>query len=357
MQADLPPAAPIEQVVTQAETRDAMAEYRQMIADIGSAPTEGYVDPHVAEVTALMPDEVTGQEVIDDVDPSFLNGGPTEAELAAGDEVEFNAASAGLPTEAELATGEAVEEVAPAPQADPVEALTKSLRAANPKLSLAQAALKAEEIIGEGAAAATDDAPAAAAADSAADIPSVEALLAERRELDKAWRKSVRDMDDDEKIDAMEARIAAIDDLVPKAREADARRAESVTSAYEASAQKTAEIYPDAVKEGSPLYNRMAEIHQDLEAAGDPLISDTNKALIIAQMAAKELLIAPRKAVASVRTTAKPSPRGAAPVLTPMPAAGSQRRTSAPAVPVVAQQVEKIDSPDAYNDFIRNLRR
>jgi hypothetical protein len=364
MTADAPPAAPIEQVVTQAETRDALAEYRQMIADLASAPTEGYVDPHVAEITAQMPDEVTGLSVIDDVDPGYL-GGPSDAELAAGDDVDgLGSPSAGLPTEADLEAGDRVDDVetngddAPAtpaaPAVDPVEALTKTLRAANPKLTLAQAALKAEEIIGEGATAPNEDGEPAAAAAPDADLPSADALMAERRELDKAWRKSVRDMDDDEKIDAMEQRIAEIDALIPQAKVADVQRVEAVTTAYEAAAQKAIAAYPDAAKEGTPLYNRMAEIHSDLEASGDALISDPNKALIIAQMAAKELLIAPRKATASAKVT-PPGPRGSASVMSAMPAAGSQRRTTAPVIPAVAQQVEKIDSPDAYNNFIRSL--
>lgn len=362
MNADLPPSAPIEQVVTQAETRDAMADYRAMIAEMAGPAPEGYVDPHVAEVNAQMPDEVTGLAVIDDVDPGYLGSGPSEAELAAGEDVDgLGTAPAGLPTDADIAAGEIVDEVTPAakpsaaPAADPVEALAKTLRAANPKLTLSQAALKAEEIIGEGAAD-TDDTTKTAAASTPVEIPTAEALIAERAELDKAWRKGVRDMDDDDKIDAMEARIAEIDALIPKAQAADVQRAETVTSAYEASAKQTAELYPDAVKEGTPLYKRMAEIHATLEETGDPLISDHNKALKIAQMAAKELLIAPRKAPASAaKATVKTGQRGSASVLTAMPAAGSQRRTSAPVVPAVAAQVEAIDSPDAYNAFIRGF--
>ena len=119
------------------------------------------------------------------------------------------------------------------------------------------------------------------------------------------------------------------------------------------------EFYPDAAKEGSPLFNRMAEIHATLEETSDPLLHDPNKALVIAQMAARELQIAPRRAASAPaqRTAAKPNgQRGpATPMTASMPAAGSQRRTSAPPVPAASKRIESISSPEDYAAYVRSL--
>jgi hypothetical protein len=92
-------------------------------------------------------------------------------------------------------------------------------------------------------------------------------------------------------------------------------------------------MYPDAEKEGSPLYKRMAEIHAIMEANGDDTIHHPQKALLIAQMAARELRIAPRAVTAPssppAQRTATTRARGVAPMTAPLAPRGA--RTTAPA--------------------------
>lgn len=348
---DAPPPEPparIEQIAA-GEIADQVAAYQAEVAAFaaGSA-AEGYVDPHVAQVEANLPDDVTGlrDEGDTDVDP-IADQIERTGDLDPAEDPDADPDADPDPNADPDADPDPNADPA-APQVDPAETLARTLRQANPKLTFAQAAAEAERILAEG------KDPAVADPDPEPETPTVDALTEERRNLDKAWRKAVRDLADDEEIDRMEARLAEIDELLPQAREADAKRAEKVTSAYEQAAQRAVDLYPDAAKEGSPLFKRMAEIHQTAEDNGDPLISDPNKALIIAQMAARDLRIAPKAGPAKPAAT-PPGKRGPASSMTALPAAAAARRAAAPTTPAVVKQLETIKSPHEFEQLMRGL--
>ncbi len=64
---------------------------------------------------------------------------------------------------------------------------------------------------------------------------------------------------------------------------------------YEASKTRAAEIYGFVSQPDSPAAQRMAEVELLMKEYGDPVFNDPNKPLIVAQMVAKEMSIAPRK--------------------------------------------------------------
>lgn len=129
-------------------------------------------------------------------------------------------------------------------------------------------------------------------------VPAVEDLgflEAERHEVKRLRQEAMKWMDHDRLV-ALEGRLEVLDEeLIPQAREAEARRVQEESSVFEASAAQAAELYPDACHAASALHRRMVEIEQDLMAAGDPLVWDPVKPLRIAQMAARDLSIAPRR--------------------------------------------------------------
>lgn len=104
------------------------------------------------------------------------------------------------------------------------------------------------------------------------------------------------------------------------------------------------EFYPDAGNAESSLAKRMVEIEQALEDTKDPLFRDSNKPLIVAQMAAKELRIAPK---AKGSAPAKPTLKPAAPALPAtkpkqvLPAGGS---TTAPVANPHAEMTTNLQS-------------
>lgn len=85
----------------------------------------------------------------------------------------------------------------------------------------------------------------------------------------------------------------------------------SYASGFAASESKAAELYDFASKPETPGGKRMIEIESMLKENDDPLYSDPNKPLRIAQMVAAELGIAPRRKGA---LTPAPAPKPAAPV-------------------------------------------
>jgi hypothetical protein len=112
------------------------------------------------------------------------------------------------------------------------------------------------------------------------------------------------------------------------------------TKAYEAtftaSESRAVEMYDFANKPDTPAGRRMKEIDDSLAETVDPLFSDPNKPLIIAQMVAKEMLIAPRKKGTPAAPAKPAAVAPAQPKKQILPAGGSR---TAP-VPVQSNQEE-----------------
>jgi hypothetical protein len=73
-----------------------------------------------------------------------------------------------------------------------------------------------------------------------------------------------------------------------------AQAAQRYESDFSASEKRATDLYPAASDEASPFAKRMAQIDADLKRNGDPLYARADKPLVIAQMVAAELKIAPR---------------------------------------------------------------
>lgn len=179
-----------------------------------------------------------------------------------------------------------------------------------------------------------------------ATIDAVDAAIKQLR-ADRAKAKTELRFEDEEGL------TTKIEDLIYHKfnleRQSDRQQVEAQTtyaSKFQASESRAVELYPQASDANSDLGKRMVEIEQALEETGDPLFTNPDKPLIIAQMAAAELRIAPRRKGAPV-TPAKPA---AAPVAqTPkkgvVPSGSS--RTTAPATnqpPAIVQDIQKIRS-------------
>ncbi len=118
---------------------------------------------------------------------------------------------------------------------------------------------------------------------------------------------------DFETVNTLERELRAIDRVeLPKAREAQARREQEAqaqaTAKWQESSAVAAEAYPDTAKADSPLFRRMKQIDADLKARKDPLYWDSQKPLIVAQMAARELRIAPKPASSARKPVARQAP-------------------------------------------------
>lgn len=370
---------------TTPEPRDKIADYNEKLAAALALPLEeGFVDPHVEAIGK-------GKGPDFDVDPrgdpdadvngsrDFSEDGPSEAELRQGDEEEGEQSgfpvdedegqqggNDGLPTDEDeeqqivhQQTQQQEKPVVATDTGDVVADLAAKLIAANPQLSPENALAIAEardKKAREAADVVVDDTNEyQPGSEEIPDLGEPDDLRAKRKELDKQWRNAVKDLADDDAIAEIEKQIEEVDDLIPQAIEAKAKRTERVVSQFQAAAQKAVALYPDAEKEGSPLYVRMAEIHATMEQTGDSTINHPQKALLIAQMAARELRIAPRAVVAPssppAQRTAATRAKGVAPMTAPLAPRGA--RTTAPAVNQLEKAISEIRTPEQYAAFMR----
>lgn len=179
-----------------------------------------------------------------------------------------------------------------------------------------------------------------------ATIDAVDAAIKQLR-ADRAKAKTELRFEDEESL------TTKIEDLIYHKfnleRQSDRQQVEAQTtyaSKFQASESRAVELYPQASDANSDLGKRMVEIEQALEETGDPLFTNPDKPLIIAQMAAAELRIAPRRKGAPV-TPAKPAaaPAAQTPKKGVVPSGSS--RTTAPATnqpPAIVQDIQKIRS-------------
>ena len=339
---------------------DPVAEYLSEVKAISGEAPEGYVDPHAEESSAR--EARKGPD--NDVDPHFSDG-PSERDLEDGEEVDPDAdvnGARGLPEDEddEIPAGQEEQPETNAPDKvesgikplDEIEATALLLRERKPDLSLEKALEAARQI--------HKDEVDEAKEEDIPEVPAVKDLKAELRELSRKHRKAVEDFEDDDVLAEINDRMDEIEDvLIPEAEKAEAARREQeaqaaaaeqerVNAEYQKYADQALSLYPDAGKEGSPLYRRMEEIHADLERNDDPLVDSPTKSLKIAQMAAAELAIAPKRAGSP--PPSKSRARSQAPMTAPI--GSPSRGTIAPRQSRVEDAIGAIQTPEDFEAYI-----
>ncbi len=372
-----------DQATADIQTVDPMQAYLAEVESVRYADTTGYVDPHTASVAHSEVAEIDGKQ---DLPEDFDVNGPSEADILRGEEDSAFPSVPDRTADIERQIDEQEDDVDPVegeedpevtegyeheePEAeesaptkdkgkqfrlrpkDKSEELALTLRKANDKLSLKEAIAQAEAILGIGTEAAkTDDESA-----RSENFPTVQQLEDEVLTLERDWRKAVAAYADDSVTDELAAKIEEAKRNIPLARDHHRQAERQLEAAYEASAAKVVELYPDAEKEGSALRQRMEEIHAALEANGDPLISDPSKPFKIAQMAAKELAIAPKRTVAGVKPSGatKQPVRGKASMTAPL---GATRPTSTRPPSQVTQRIEQVQTAEDYESLVMGLAK
>jgi len=219
-----------------------------------------------------------------------------------------------------------------------------------------------------------DDAGEQESADDPTDQITLSEAKQELKDLRKKHSQALRDGDLDEAADVMD-QISETEDLIEIVAEREANQEKTQKQqhdeAFEASFSKASDLYPDLGNQESEFYKRCTEIDEALLATDDPRYFDANKPFMIAQMAAKELNIAPGSKSRKTQTspsgsqeaTANPNPQQ---VTSPSPqpprterpgqlpaASGASRTAGSPtgAAASLAEQVARIDNPDAFEQL------
>jgi len=116
------------------------------------------------------------------------------------------------------------------------------------------------------------------------------------RDLRMDQNRAMRDGDLDEAADIGE-RIIDAEELIDVLGERESEAMEVATSErsrqFENSHTKAVETFPDFAKEDTEFFAKCREIDEALETTDDPRYYDANKPLLVAQMAARELNVAP----------------------------------------------------------------
>ena len=361
-------------------TTDPVSDYFAQVQQALAAPREGYVDPHFTD-NPRDPDAEDFGTARDELGEPVETTTPTEQAPAA-------------PKEPQQQEEQVVEQVTPTDDPDaPLPTAQDEpqqpqegdkppqfrLRPAkgdklgeqalwfmrrNPDMPLETAMQKARAQLGIQEPAVSTTTPTQEDQNPQADAPqveSLEALESKRVELRAQLKEARESLDYDEQARIQSELDDLVYDVIPKAREATVRQAQEqqtqTFTAIQLSAQKAAELYPDAAQEGSEFFNRMIEIEQALTHTGDPLINDPNKPLVIAQMAARELNIAPQRKGTAQPPTAAPSQqtRPAARVQMTAPLASPGARVTTAPVPAIEQAIEKVSSAEDYEALMSQL--
>lgn len=146
-------------------------------------------------------------------------------------------------------------------------------------------------------------------------------------------------------------------DLVQQAQAKQAAEAEKFNQDFDASMRLASDTYAFVTDPNSPGYKKMLEIQEDMKVLGDPVYFSPEKPLTLAQMAAKELGIAPRRkgapatpAKAVVPPPAPPKPKQVLPT-------GGSRTVVPSATPetAVMQEVGTITKVHDMRKFLKKL--
>jgi hypothetical protein len=244
-----------------------------------------------------------------------------------------------------------------------VEKLALTIKRENPNLTLAEAEVKARDALGI---AAPDK---STAADGAA--PALPATLADVdakiKELTAQRTKAFEDDLDFKAANRLTLEIEALKDHKLTLREQASQKASAEQAEYDAAfdaAQKKAAGLYDFVKQpDSAGFKRMAEIDRQLEANKDPLFDSPDKPLVIAQMAAKELQIAPKSPTAKAAATtaavktvaAKPAVDASKKTVPPVASGASRTTTASTQGDGLAKKIVALRTPQDIENFLAEL--
>jgi hypothetical protein len=177
-------------------------------------------------------------------------------------------------------------------------------------------------------------------------VEAVDTQLKQLREARKKANAELRFEDASDLSDQLEDLLLHRSNLERQADRQQMEQASRAEQAFAASEARAVELYPLAADPNSDFGKRMIEIEESFKETGDPTFNDPNKPLIIAQMVAKEMSIAPRRKGAP----AAPA-KAAAPATPPAPKKGmvpsGSSRTTAPTTnqpPPITQEIQKIST-------------
>ena len=209
-----------------------------------------------------------------------------------------------------------------------VEKLALAMKKENPKLSLAQAEAKAKDALGI---AEEDPAKTVAKPSTAPELQTVEAVDAKIKELVALRTKATKDDLDFAEADRLTNEIEALREQKSTVREQVSQKATQAQAEYDqqfaAAETKAAGLYDFVKQAESAGFKRMAEIDRALESNKDPLFNAPDKALVIAQMVARELAIAPK--APGAKPAAAVSTQVVAKKVVPPVASGASRTSTA----------------------------
>ncbi len=226
------------------------------------------------------------------------------------------------------------------PTSDEVGRLTISYQKRNRDWTLEQAMAEAKKQLGIST-------PKANAADTPAPTPestlpkTVDEVNASIKQLRAQRRQANIDLKFEESSDISDKLEDLIEHKANLERQAERSQNEALQAydrAFEASDKRARELYEFLAQPDSAGAKRMLEIEADLKALNDPLYHDPEKPLRIAQMAARELNIAPRR-----KGAVPPVKAPVTPVVAPKPKSvlpGGESRTT----PITAPQKPAIDA-------------
>jgi hypothetical protein len=241
---------------------------------------------------------------------------------------------------------------------DPVEQRAFDLKRRNRDLSMRECIERAEKELGVAQGETETDADGnTRQTDSEQDdgLPKTAAEAeAEIDRLSEEAQKAYGEELDFEKGAQLQARINKLNRLVGKLQLAEVEQGRTSAverdQAYRDAERKAVDLYDFVTDPKHPGVKLMEDINERLRDAGDPLYDSPEKPLRIAQMAARELGIAPKGKTrkGGEKTPGKP-PRGKAPV---QPASGNARTNPTTNAGALEDQVEKINSPDDWDKMI-----
>lgn len=231
-----------------------------------------------------------------------------------------------------------------------VEDRAFELKKRNRDLSLEECLARAKkEILGDKAEK-TDEAPAADGMPK-----TTEEAQAKLKELRAAKSKAMRDELDLAKADELDLEMEKIRDhmmVLERRKIADETRAEQkYLQEFSASQQKASSLYQFLSDEKSAGFSRAREIDDQLRENGDPLFHNPNKPLVIAQMVAAELRIAPKSAKSPASTASATVKKPAAPAPKPASVISSGGSRTVTQSTQTGQQAAAIDAVKTIEDL------
>jgi len=153
----------------------------------------------------------------------------------------------------------------------------------------------------------------------------------------------------DDKIEDLREHIAELK-VSTTSKEAEAQQAR--LEEFESAKARTVELYPDVTQKDSPLVQKMHEIDAALKENGDDLFYSPEKPLKLAQMAARELGIAPRTAA---KATKPATPAAKRPPAKPQIASGAARTTQQQSGQLGGKRIADIKTEEDYLAVVESL--